>query len=72
MNQDAQEQYDDAKQRISKDDPFREIKMAEFNNRRNESLETAEAFDKKTKKRTEESIQDNKTKSVIDLIQVLV
>ena len=49
MNQDAQEQYDDAKQRISKDDPFREIKMAEFNNRRNESLETAEAFDKKTK-----------------------
>ena len=50
MKQDAQEQYDDAMQRISKDDPFREIKMAELNNKRNEILETAEAFDRKTKK----------------------
>ena len=50
MKQDAQEQYDDAMQRISKDDPFREIKMEKLNNRRNESLEAAEAFDKKTKK----------------------
>ena len=31
-----------------KNDPFREIKMAEVNNRRNENLEAAEAFDKKT------------------------
>ena len=57
--------------------PFREIKMAELNNRRNESLGAAEAFDKKTKKqkrkkitdywkRTEELMQDNKTKSVIE------
>ena len=49
MKQDAEEQYNDAMQRISKDDPFRKIKMAELNNRRNESLEAAEAFDKKTK-----------------------
>ena len=57
--------------------PFREIKMAELNNRRNESLGAAEAFDKKTKKqkrkkitdywkRTEELMQDNKSKSVIE------
>ena len=49
MKQDTEEQYNDAMQRISKNDPFREIKMAELNNRRNESLEAAEAFDKKTK-----------------------
>ena len=48
MEQGAEEQYNDAMQRISKDDPFREIKMAEVNNRRNENLEAAEAFDKKT------------------------
>ena len=69
--QDAKEQYNDAMQRICKDDPFREIKVAELNNRRNESLETAEAFDKKTKKitdywrRAEELMQNNKTKSMI-------
>ena len=51
--------------------------MAELNNRRNESFEDAEAFDKKTRKqkrkiitdyqkRTEELMQDNKTKSVIE------
>ena len=45
-------------QRISKDDPFREIKMAEVNNRRNENLEAAEAFDKKTKKRKHKKITD--------------
>ena len=50
MEQGAEEQYNDAMQRISKDDPFREIKMAEVNNRRNENLEAAEAFDNKTKK----------------------
>ena len=49
MKKDAEEQYNDTMQRVSKDDPFREIKMAELNNRRNESLEAAEAFDKKTK-----------------------
>ena len=48
MEQGAEEQYNDTMQRISKDDPFREIKMAEVNNRRNENLEAAEAFDKKT------------------------
>ena len=52
MEQGAEEQYNDAMQRISKDDPFREIKMAEVNNRRNENLEAAEAFDKKTKENT--------------------
>ena len=51
--------------------------MAELNNRRNESLEGEEAFDKETKKqkrkiitdywkRTEELMQENKTKSVIE------
>ena len=51
--------------------------MAGVNNRRNESLEAAEAFDKKTKrqkrkkitdyyKRTEELMQYNKTKTVIE------
>ena len=48
MEQGAEQQYNDTMQRISKDDPFREIKMAEVNNRRNENLEAAEAFDKKT------------------------
>ena len=52
MEQGAEEQYNDTMQRISKDDPFREIKMAEVNNRRNENLEAAEAFDKKTKENT--------------------
>ena len=52
MEQGAEEQYNDTMQRISKDDPFREIKMAEVNNRRNENLEAAEAFDKKTKEST--------------------
>ena len=77
MKKDAEEQYNDTMQRVSKDDPFREIKMAELNNRRNESLEAAEAFDKKTKKqkrksitdyckKTEELMQDYKTKSVIE------
>ena len=50
MKQDAKEQYNDAMQRICKDDPFREIKVAELNNRRSESLGAAEDFDKKTKK----------------------
>ena len=58
MEQGAEEQYNDAMQRISKDDPFREIKMAEVNNRRNENLEAAEAFDKKTKKRKHKKITD--------------
>ena len=82
MKKDAEEQYNDTMQRVSKDDPFREIKMAELNNRRNESLEAAEAFDKKAKKQkhkkitdywkgTDELIKDNKTKSVIEF-QVLV
>ena len=35
-----------------KDEPFREIKLAELNNRRNKSLEAAEAFDQKTKTKT--------------------
>ena len=52
MEQGAEEQYNDTMQRISKNDPFREIKMAEVNNRRNENLEAAEAFDKKTKENT--------------------
>ena len=45
-------------QRISKDDPSQEIKMAELNNRRNESLEGEEAFDKKTKKQKRKIITD--------------
>ena len=56
--------------------------MAELSNTRNESLEAAEAFDKKAKKQkhknitdyrkgTDELIKDNKTKSVIEF-QVLV
>ena len=49
MKKAAEEQYNGTMQQISKDDPFREIKMAELNNRRNESLEAAEAFDKKAK-----------------------
>ena len=77
MKQDAEEQYNDALQRISTDNPFQEIKMTELNNRRNGRLEAAEAFDKKTKKqqrkkitdywkRTEELMQDNNTKSVME------
>ena len=50
MKQDAEEQYNDAMQRISKDSPLREIKTTELDNKRNDSLETTEAFDKKTKK----------------------
>ena len=50
MKQNAEEQYNDAIQRISKNDSFWEIKMVETNIRRNESLETAEAFNKKSKK----------------------
>ena len=49
MKQDAEELYDDPMQRISKDNLFREIEMAELNNRKNESLQAAEVFDKKTK-----------------------
>ena len=82
MKKAAEEQYNGTMQQISKDDPFREIKMAELNNRRNESLEAAEAFDKKAKKQkhkkitdywkgTDELMKDNKTKSVIEF-QVLV
>ena len=53
MKQDAEEQYNDAMQRLFKDDSFQEAKVAELNIKRNESLETAEeAFDKKTKKST--------------------
>ena len=55
----------------------KEIKMSELNYRKNESLEAAEAFDKKTKKqkrkkiadywkRTEELMRDNKAKNVIE------
>ena len=73
MKQDTEEQYNDAIQKISKDDPFGEIKRAELNNNRIESLEAAEAFDKKTRKqkrkkitddwkKTEELMQNNKTK----------
>ena len=51
-----EEQYNDAIQPISKDHPFREIKIAELNDRRNESLEAAEAFDKKTKKQKRKKI----------------
>ena len=58
MKQNAEEQYNDAMQRISKDNPSREIKMAELNNRRNESLEAAEAFDKKAKKQNSRKITD--------------
>ena len=47
---DAEEQYNNAVQQISKNGPFQEIKVAELNNRRNERLEAMEAFDKKTKK----------------------
>ena len=50
MRQDAEGPYNDAMQRLSRSDPFREIKAAELNNRRNESLEAAKAFDKKTKR----------------------
>ena len=57
--------------------PFQEIKVVELNNRRNESLEAGEAFDKKTKKKQKpkktteywkrtELMQDKKTKSVIE------
>ena len=56
--------------------------MAELSNTRNESLEAAEAFDKKAKKQkhkkitdywkgTDKLIKDNKTKNVIEF-QVLV
>ena len=58
MKQDAEEQYNDAMQWISKDDPFQENKVVELNNRRNESLEAGEAFDKKTK--TKKAPKDNK------------
>ena len=77
MKQDTEEQYNDAIQKISKDDPFGEIKRAELHNNRTESLEAPEAFDKKTKKqkrkkitddwkKTEELMQNNKTKSVME------
>ena len=49
MKQNAEEQYNDTMQRISKNDFFWEIKMVEINIRRNESLEAAEAFNKKSK-----------------------
>ena len=50
MKQDAEEQYNDAIQRISNDDSLIEFKIAELNNRRNESLEAAQAFYKKIRK----------------------
>ena len=49
MKQDAEELYNDPMQPISKDNLFREIEMAELDNRKNESLQAAEVFDKKTK-----------------------
>ena len=74
--QDAEEQYNDAVWQISKGGPFQEIKVAELNNRINERLEAMEAFDKKTKKqkqknnrlleKTQEFMQSNKTKSVVE------
>ena len=51
-----EEQYNDAIQPISKDHPFREIKIAELNDRRNESLEAAEAFIRKQKKQKRKKI----------------
>ena len=39
MKQNAEEQYNDAMQRIFKDDLFREIKVPYLNDKRNESLE---------------------------------
>ena len=64
-------------QLLSKDNPFREIKATELNNRRDQSLETAEAFDKKGErqkrkkitnywKKTEELMQSNKKESMIE------
>ena len=50
MKQDAKEQYNDAMQRICKDDPFREIKVAELNNRRSESLGLQKILIRKQKK----------------------
>ena len=77
MRQDVEEQYNDAMQQLSRNDPFREIKAVELNNRRNKSLEVVEAFDKKTKRqkrekitdyweKTEELMQNNETKSMIE------
>ena len=59
MKQDAEEQYNGTMWQISKDDPFREIKMVELNNRRNESLEAAQIFDRKTKKQKRKNIADH-------------
>ena len=50
MKQDAEEQYNDAIQRISNDSSLIEFKIAELNNRRNESLEAAQAFYQKIRK----------------------
>ena len=58
MRQDAEEQYNNVMQRLSRNDPFREIKATELINRRNESLEVAEAFDKKIKRQKRKKITD--------------
>ena len=58
MRQDAEEQYNNVMQRLSRNDPFREIKATELINKRNESLEVAEAFDKKIKRQKRKKITD--------------
>ena len=58
MKQDTEEQHNDALQWICKDDTFWEIKVVELNNRRNISLEAAEAFDKNTENQIHKKITD--------------
>ena len=58
MRQDAEERYNNVMQRLSRNNPFREIKATELINRRNESLEVAEAFDKKIKRQKRKKITD--------------
>ena len=58
MKQDTEEQNNDAVQWICKDDTFWEIKVVELHNRRKQSLEAAEAFDRINEKQKHKKVTD--------------
>ena len=50
MKADIHEEYDNALNRLSKDDRFYDIKLSAIKTERKNSLDSLESFDKKTKK----------------------
>ena len=51
IKQEIEEKYNDSPMKLSKDDKYYEIKLSTLNTEKNESLEAADNFDKKNKRR---------------------